>query len=346
MPWKTDYTTSDDRSLADVDVTWPNGQRCCATIVVDLSLAVSAEGVTERDLHTGRALFGLHEGLDAVTALLDALALKATFPVPGILAKLYGDKLNELEAAGHEIAAHGLFQEDVSKLSQAEEADRMAATTELITEVTGHSPAGWYSLPRQSDPFAVGTVSAHTIELLADSGYRYFGNGLADDIPYYWVAEFATRKNILTMPYYYHFDDQFFLMFPSRGTGLEHADALGANWNAELDAQLERGRFFTMVVHPHAIGWCNRFRVLEKFWRRIAGDVECDLRRVRRVLARTFPGPRRAHAQTERLERPSRKPELSGKGTTAEATRLVDLGRLGSSISDLLGSSISDVAAR
>ena len=52
------------------------------------------------------------------------------------------------------------------------------------------------------------------------------GNGLADDIPHYWVTDFASRRAILTLPYYYHFDDQFFLMFPRKGTGLEHPDAL------------------------------------------------------------------------------------------------------------------------
>ena len=56
-------------------------------------------------------------------------------------------------------------------------------------------------------------------------GYVYLGNGLADDIPHYWISDFASRRALLTLPYYYHFDDQFFLMFPRKGTGLEHPDA-------------------------------------------------------------------------------------------------------------------------
>jgi peptidoglycan/xylan/chitin deacetylase (PgdA/CDA1 family) len=233
--------------------------------VVDLSLATQAEGVTERDVRGDRAVFGLNEGLDAVLGLLSRNSLKATFPVPGVMVKTYGERLGEILAEGHEIAVHGYSHEDLSMLEPAQEAERLTAATGMVAEVTGTRPAGFFALPRASDPFAVGTVSPHTIGLLIEAGYRYFGNGLADDAPYYWVSDFDVAATLLTLPYYYHFDDQFFLMFPSRGSGLEHADALHANWRAEFEAQYERGRYFHMVLHPHAIGWCNRLRRLEAF---------------------------------------------------------------------------------
>lgn len=271
MPWKDNYTTSDERSLADGDVIWPDGKRCCLSITVDLSLASQAEGITEQDLRSDRAVFGMNEGLDATIRLLDDFGLKATFATPAVLALTYAERLREVQAAGHEVAVHGFKHEDVATLSREEEAARMEAATEMVAAVTGKAPAGWYSLPRQSDPFAVGTVSAHTIDLLAESDYRYFCPGLADDAPYYWVADYATQKSILAMPYYFHFDDQFFLLFPSRGTGLEHADALYANWVAEFDAQHARGRCFSMVLHPHAIAWCNRSRKLSQFFQHVTG---------------------------------------------------------------------------
>ena len=37
MPWKERYTISDERTLADADVKWPDGKRCCFRVVVDLS---------------------------------------------------------------------------------------------------------------------------------------------------------------------------------------------------------------------------------------------------------------------------------------------------------------------
>lgn len=265
MPWKERYTITDERSLADDEVHWPEGKRCCVAVNVDLSLASRPDGLQPSDLQNPGALFGLHEGLDAMLKLFNRFDIKATFTVPGAMAQMLASTLRDIDAEGHEIAANGFRHEDVSQLEFEDEKARLSATTEILAEVIGRRPTGWFSLPRQEDPFAVGTISPSTMDLLIDAGYQYMGNGLSDDLPHYWVTDFDSRRAVLTLPYYYHFDDQFFLMFPRRGTGLEHADTLFANWMAEFDAQYERGRYFNMTLHPHAIGWCNRFELLKDF---------------------------------------------------------------------------------
>jgi peptidoglycan/xylan/chitin deacetylase (PgdA/CDA1 family) len=265
MPWKDGYTISDERSLSDADLRWPQGKRCAIHIVVDLSVAGTAEGIGPRDLKSLPAQFGAHQGLDLLLAALAKRSLKATFAVPAVMAEIYPERIRSLLASGHEVAAHGLKHEDVSKLGREDEKARLDLATKILTDVTGKKPAGWFSLPRQTDPFAGGTISPHTMDLLIEAGYAYMGNGLADDIPHYWVTDFASRRAILTLPYYYHFDDQFFCMFPAQGSGLENPDMLMRNWRAELDAQYRRGRFFSIVLHPQHIGWCNRMAGLEEF---------------------------------------------------------------------------------
>ena len=265
MPWKERYTISDERTLLDSDVRWPNAKRCCFRVVVDLAPASGPEGVKPQDLTTPDAYFGMHGGLRELCGTLGRYGIKATFAVPAVIAEIHGDTVRRLRDEGHEIAAHGFKHEDVSTLSRDEERTRLERTTAILTKVAGVRPSGWFSLPRQSDKFAGGAVSPNTIDLLVEGGYDYFGNGLADDLPHYWVSDFASRRSILTLPYYYHFDDQFFLLFPKKGTGLENPDSLLRNWKAELDAQYKRGRQFSMVLHPHAIGWPNRLHVLEQF---------------------------------------------------------------------------------
>ncbi len=265
MPWKDSYTISDEIGLTDRDLHWPDGQRCCVLITVDLSVAAGPAGITAADLASPAAEFARHDGLTQLLAVLRRHALHATFAVPAVMARILADQLPALTEAGHEIAAEGLRHEDVSTLSRETERERLALTTQILTEVTGQRPAGWFSLPRQEDPFAGGTISPHTVDLLIEAGYEYFGNGLADDIPHYWVSDFASRRALLTLPYYYHFDDQFFLLFPRKGTGLENADMLLRNWKAEFDAQYLRGRLFHMTLHPQGIGWCNRLQVLDDF---------------------------------------------------------------------------------
>jgi len=270
MPWKDGYTISDEITLFDDAVRWPDVNRVCMTVMLDLSLASGPQGLTAADLRHSPATFGMNEGLAQVRATLKRFGITATVTVPAAMARIMPDAVKTLRDDGHEIAAQGLKHEDVSILSRDEEAARLAMTTEILEELNGQRPEGWFSLPRPNDPFAVGTVSPNTHDLLIDAGYRYMGNGLSDDIPHYWVTNFESERAILTLPYFYHFDDQFFLMFPKKGTGLEHADTLFANWNAEFDAQYKRGRYFNMTLHPYAVGWCNRLKLLEDFLTRIS----------------------------------------------------------------------------
>jgi peptidoglycan-N-acetylglucosamine deacetylase len=275
MPWKQGYTVTNEKGLTDDEIRWPDRHRCCISITVDLSVAAGPEGITARDLGSSKAYFGAHDGFAQVVAILNRLGLRATFAVPAVMARIYPDRVRAIAAAGHEIAANGLRHEDVSALERDDEAARIGLTGRILAEITGARPRGWFSLPRPGDPFAGGTFSPHTIDLLIDAGYDYFGNGLADDTPYYWVTDFATRRALLTLPYYYHYDDQWFLLFPAKGTGLEHADSLFRNWRAEFAAQYRRGRQFHMTLHPHAAGFGHRARLLEDFLRgvRTHGDI-------------------------------------------------------------------------
>ena len=269
MPWKDGYTISDETSLADDEVHWPDGARCCVSVTVDLSVASGPAGITAADLASPRAQFGARGGLEQVLRVLRQFGLRATFAVPAVIALAVPETIRSLAADGHEIAAEGLLHEDVSDFSRTEELERIDQATSVLSDVVGQRPAGWYSLPRQGDPFAGGTISPHTMDLLLDAGYDWFGNGLADDIPHYWVTDFAARRSILTLPYYYHYDDQFFLHFPARGTGLEHADSLVRNWKAEFAAQYRRGRLFQMTLHPYAVGFAHRVRLLEEICQQV-----------------------------------------------------------------------------
>src|ERR1700761_6336372 len=185
MPWKQGYTISDEVGLRDDQVRWPEGHRCCFTVVVDLSIARGPEGIRAADLMHPDAYFAAHDGLDQLLAVLRHFGVRATFAVPAVIARLRTERLRALVAEGHEIAGNGLKHEDVSGLSAADERDRLELATRILTDATGQRPAGWFCLPRQEDPFAGGTISANTIDLLIETGYRYLGNGLADDIPHY-----------------------------------------------------------------------------------------------------------------------------------------------------------------
>lgn len=262
MPWKQNYTISDEKTRFDDEIRWPDGRRCAFNMTVDLSPASGPDGIVAADLANPKTQFGLREGIDRIVETLDRFGLKATFAVPAAMASIQAHTLRMLTQNGHEIAAEGFRHEDVTNLPREEEAARVDLTTKILSDTTGRRPNGWFSLPRPGDPFAGGTIGPNTMDILIDAGYGYFGNGLADDIPHHWVTG---ERSILMMPYYYHYDDQWFLMFPAKGTGLEHADSLFRNWRAEFAAQYRRGRHFHMTLHPHASGFGHRLRLLETF---------------------------------------------------------------------------------
>lgn len=274
MPWKEGYTISDE--VGQQEVQWPEGRQCAVTIVVDCSVVAGAEGITGEDMAKHEAQFGAGPGMHRVFGLLDAYELKATFAVPAVIAETFPDATNEIVQRGHEVAAHGLRHEEVTNLDRKEELARIRRAGEILADVTGQKPVGWYALPRQGDRYPGGQISPHTVDLLIEEEYAYLGNSMADDIPHYWVTDFASRRNMLAMPYYYHFDDLFFLMFPAPGggTGLENPETLFNNWVQEFDAVYRLGRQFSVVVHPYLIGWGHRADVLEETFRHVRGFPE------------------------------------------------------------------------
>ncbi len=271
MPWKADYTISDEIALADGKIIWPAGVRCAVTVVVALSTATGPEGMGPHDLSGAEAELAFGTGLDALLEMLDRFGIQGTFAVPAVIAAIAPCTVRRLVDAGHEIAALGFRHEDPSDLSREDEFERIKATIQAIEDAAGVRPAGWYALPRQRDRYAAGTVSQNTVDLLIDAGFAYLGNGMADDAPHYWVTDPSGPRSLLTMPYSYHFDDQFFLLFPpavhgSGGSGLEHPEVLASNWRTEFAAQRNGGGMFTMTLHPHIIGCLHRIRLLEDFF--------------------------------------------------------------------------------
>jgi peptidoglycan/xylan/chitin deacetylase (PgdA/CDA1 family) len=265
MPWKDGYTTSDEKSLADHEVKWPDSNQCACVFVVDLSLANGPQGITAADLGSAAAQFGMQVGISSILDIFQRFNMTATFAVPAVMADIYPDMIQRIVDHEHEIAALGFKHEDVSQLDKEEERERLAAATDILSQVSGQRPAGFYTLPRQRDPFAVGAISSNTMSLLIDAGYIYMGNGLADDIPYYWVTDADTSRCILTLPYSYHFNDQYFLMYPppGLGSGLENPKPFLTNCKLEFDAQYKRGRYFSMTLHPYIIAFGHRMRILE-----------------------------------------------------------------------------------
>lgn len=115
---------------------------------------------------------------------------KASVMTNAIIAERHPDAVKAVAAAGHEIVSHS-YAMDVMPVMMKEDEERanIKRCTDLLQNVSGQTVKGWLS-PRA-------TPSANTARLLAEAGYVWYGDTLADDLP--WV-EICNGKKIVAIP--------------------------------------------------------------------------------------------------------------------------------------------------
>ncbi|MDG1282792.1 MAG: allantoinase PuuE, partial [Pseudorhodobacter sp.] len=133
--------------------------------------------------------YGARAGFWRLHDLFTELDIPATvYGVATALAR-NPDQLRAMQAAGWEIASHGLKWIEYKDFSEADERAHMAEAIRLHTEVTGARPTGWYT----------GRCSVNTVRLAAEEGgFDYISDAYADDLPYW---ERYGERDQLIVPY-------------------------------------------------------------------------------------------------------------------------------------------------
>ncbi|KQR98840.1 allantoinase [Williamsia sp. Leaf354] len=162
---------------------------------------------------------------------------------------------------GHEIAAHGLRWLNYQQTPPEVERAHMAEAVDLLTEITGEAPVGWYT----------GRDSPNTRSLvIAHGGFLYDSDSYADDLPY-WVpipasAEDKPAGHHLVVPYTLDTNDMRFSSSSGFSTGedffahLRDAfDVLYAEGTAGAPAMLSIGLHCRIVGRPARIAALERF---------------------------------------------------------------------------------------
>lgn len=123
------------------------------------------------------AAYGRRTGVWNALGLLSELDVKATFYASGIISESAPASLRAITDGGHELAAQSWSQDRLpARLDRAAETDEIKRCTDALEAVSGQRPRGWIS-PRC-------TPSANTAELLAETGYEWFGDVFDADLPY------------------------------------------------------------------------------------------------------------------------------------------------------------------
>jgi peptidoglycan/xylan/chitin deacetylase (PgdA/CDA1 family) len=143
------------------------------------------------------AAYGVEVGIHR---LMDGLArhgAKASVMVSAIIAERLPATVRAVADRGHEVLSHSYAMDVIpALLSEDEERRNIARCTKLLAEASGKSVRGWLS-PR-------GTSKPSTAKLLAEAGYRWYGDVFNVDLPY--VISYGNNR-IVAIPLSYDVND-------------------------------------------------------------------------------------------------------------------------------------------
>ncbi len=164
------------------------------------------------------------------------------------------EQVAAMQAAGWEIASHGLKWVDHRDMSEDSERAQIAEAIRLHSEVVGEPPRGWYT----------GRCSLNTLRLTAETGqFDWISDTYDDDLPY-WLEVGA--RDQLVIPYTLEANDMRFATAPGYTDGQQFFQYLKDSFDT-LYAEGEAGRakMFSIGLHCRLIGRPGKIAGLQRF---------------------------------------------------------------------------------
>ena len=237
---------------------WKNGARVCVALSFDPDHETGT--LREGSTSVGRlsqGQYGARAGTPRILDLLRRYSIKASFFVPGVVAKLYPDEQTRIVAEGHEIGMHGWIHERTSPLPEDVERDLMHRAFDTLTKATGIKPVG-VRVPSWD-------FSPNTLKLVREMGLLYDSSLMADDEPYELVED-GVPTGIVELPVEWIKDDAPYLNM-NRFEAIRPytpPSAVLEIFRREFDGAVAENGLFLLTMHPHIIGHRSRMAILEE----------------------------------------------------------------------------------
>ncbi len=240
---------------------WPEGKRIAVMVTFDFDAELLRKSVIcKREIgfsDTSRGQYGPDEGLARCLAMLKRQDLRTTFFVPGHIAELYPEKVQQIAADGHELAYHGYMHEATVDMPAAEEETNMAKSEELLSQFSGKKPVG-YRGPLDLLPNCA-------LQLMQKRGYLYCSTLKDCDWAYiheeYPIVELPTEPTLDDFSWFY-----FSYADEATITCSYPVDYVYDVWKDNFDELANEGdKVMVLKLHPQLIGRSSRVRMLERF---------------------------------------------------------------------------------
>lgn len=215
--------------------------------------------------------YGAKVAVPLLLELLRRAEVPATFFVPGRVAERHPARVEEILAAGHEVAHHGYTHTSPTLLSAAQEEEELLRGKTVLTglgaDVVGYRSPSW-------------DFSAVTLDLLARHGFLYSSNLMDDIRPYR-----HTSHPIVELPVHWTLDDapHFWFDGASWTKTIRSSAEVRALWEEEVVGVAALGGLPMLTMHPQIIGRPGRLQMLAGFLSWLREQPGVTFRRAREV---------------------------------------------------------------
>ncbi|WP_343730163.1 allantoinase PuuE [Duganella sp.] len=210
--------------------------------------------------------YGSRAGLWRVLRMFEERKLPLTIFGVSMALKRHPEAVAAFQELGHEIACHGLRWISYQNMDEATERAHMKEAVEIIRELTGSAPQGWYT----------GRDSPQTRRLVMQhGGFRYDSDYYGDDLPFWQKVDFtnaqghAVSEPQLIVPYTLDTNDMRFAAAQGFNSGTQFFDYLKDAFDvlyAEGDPNgLDQPKMLNIGLHCRLVGRPARAASLARF---------------------------------------------------------------------------------
>jgi peptidoglycan/xylan/chitin deacetylase (PgdA/CDA1 family) len=279
---------------------WPGGKKLAIYVAIGVEDYRFGDGQTEDFLEGASAPdlvntawrdYGNRIGAFRLLHRLEGLGIAPTILLNTAVYDAAPDVLVAARAVGAEIVAHGISNSDsLWGMTEPEEREYLTRVADRIRDEEGNRPLGW------SSPWLSHTES--TLDVLAETGYRYVMDLRADDQPV-WIK--TRTEPILAIPYGLEINDSS-TVIGRKASASEFADMIIDEFDELLLASSDQPLVMSIIVHSFISGVPFRLRQLTRALEHIASHRDevwftqpnaiylAALDRVAPVAAGTAPG--------------------------------------------------------
>lgn len=202
--------------------------------------------------------YGSRAGVWRLLREFESRGLPLTVFAVAMALQRHPELATELVRLKYEIACHGLRWIHYQDIDEAVEREHMQQALDIITQLTGSTPLGWYT----------GRDSPNTRRLVVEQGgLLYDSDYYGDDLPLWQQVKTVNGedKTHLVIPYTLDVNDMRFATAQGFNSGEQFFQYLRDSFDVLYAEGAQTPKMMSVGLHCRLVGRPGRFRALQRF---------------------------------------------------------------------------------